>query len=121
MSRSQAVFRPFPPPLAETTREGDAVKSLQAVIPRKLGVGARGTRDETALPSQMAVKIFGGALIQRRESAWVSVPDQNNQAGRAGVRASDLTDGGRGFLSTCWREAGGSAHTRATLTRLRLG
>lgn len=56
----------------------------------------------------MAIKLLRDALIQRRESGWVSLPNKNNQAGRAvaavaaaRVQASDLTDGGPGFLNTC--------------------
>lgn len=92
---------------AETTRQGHRAKSPRAATSRKLGVRAEGMRDEAELPSQMAIKILGGALIQRRESGWVSLPYRNNQAGHvaaARVHASDLTDGGQGFLNTCWRD-----------------
>lgn len=58
---------------AETARQGHRAKSPHAVTSRK--------RDEAELPSQMAIKILGGALIQRRESGLGVSPLQEQSGG----------------------------------------
>lgn len=119
MSRSQVVFGPLLP-----LRRPGGVIARNLRTPLFQGSSAfapRGMRDEAELPSQMAIKILGGALIQRRESGWVSLPYRNNQAGHgaaaaaAGIQASDLTDGGQGFLNTCWSDVRFFAHRCAKL------
>lgn len=124
VSRSQVVFGPLLP-----LRRPGGVIARNLRTPLFQGSSAfapRGMRDEAELPSQMAIKILGGALIQRRESGWVSLPYRNNQAGHgaaaaAGIQASDLTDGGQGFLNTCWSDGRFFAHRRAKLMHTKRG